>query len=362
MNSTCKLGLVSLSMRIINQDFKNGLVRLGLTSPDDSYFCSRLISPTDVVRGRSERKIKLGSSEEKSSVIKKTVTVEIQVEKVELSGATVRILGVTTQEHEDIPKGSHQNITAQTGDDITLIKKNWSALDKNRLTQATEETGTKTLAVVFDREEAYLALLTRRGFEMFLHDKGDPEHKQYTRNGTSYFPHLSNIIGQATRDRQIERVILASPAFWKEYLLKELEPAVRSICILASVSSVDETSFQELQQKSEISEALAKNTALLDEKRLEDALCSLRADMGVYGLAELNKAIDNGNLARILVSEELLDPQKSSFDHKTEIEALLERAESIGSAIHILTSERTWHKLGALGGILGVLRWKITGA
>lgn len=353
-------------MKLIHLDYKKGTVKVKLDTSEDAWHLSKLIKEKDKVYGRTERKIKLSGSEEKSSVIKKTIWLSVDVEKISLEGSELRINGLVQEGFEDIPKGSHQSIALGIGDETIITKQVWSFIDKERLTRAVEERPLNLMAVVFDREEAYLAQLTQRGFQIITHEKGDVARKDYAEEKGSFFSTLSRKIEDIAKNIKPTKIILASPAFWKEYLLKELPESIKDKAVLATVSSVDETSFTELNRRPELQETLAKDRTLQEEGELEEFFKDVRNDLGCYGVRDLEEGAATGNLKKVVVSEEALTASgpragslgKNATTNKEWVEKFLGDAEAVGAEILIISKDAAQQKLQAFGGVLGIKRWK----
>src|SRR3989344_8805013 len=106
-------------MQLISSDFKKGLVKLRVTDKDDLWYLSNLIDQGDLIRGKTTRKIKIGEGENAKSV-KKTLTLSIQAEKVELTENSLHVNGKVQEESEDVAKGSYQSITLEEGSEFSI--------------------------------------------------------------------------------------------------------------------------------------------------------------------------------------------------------------------------------------------------
>src|SRR3989344_9239739 len=148
-------------MQLISSDFKKGSVKLKVTDKDDLWYLSHLIDQGDTIRGKTTRKIKIGEGENAKSV-KKTYTLSIKTETVELTETSVRINGKVTEETEDVPKGSYQSITLEEGSEFTLEKPQWLSYQKQKMQEACEKKYDYLLCL-FDREEVLFALTKKFG-------------------------------------------------------------------------------------------------------------------------------------------------------------------------------------------------------
>ena len=103
-------------MKKIYFDKKKREVKLKIENTDDLWFLSEIIDDKDVVSGQTTRKIKIGdSNDRKQSIVKKTIFISIEVEKVEFHKYSdiLRVSGLIVSAPEDIPKGSHHTISIE---------------------------------------------------------------------------------------------------------------------------------------------------------------------------------------------------------------------------------------------------------
>ena len=141
-------------MKISYKNLKQGRVRMAAENLDDLWHLSGIIEKGDVVRGKATRKVKV--SEKEAS--KKTVTVSIKVQETDFKDKILRLNGLTVDELEDIPKGSHQAISLEEGSVFTVTKARWSVYSLKKLEESARKKSV-SLIMVLDREEAVFAVL-----------------------------------------------------------------------------------------------------------------------------------------------------------------------------------------------------------
>ena len=80
------------------------------------------------------------------------------------------------------------------------------------------------LICVHDREEAYFALFKRYGYEILSHITGEVQKKreENIKKENFYLAAITKIKEYVERYK-IRQIILASPSFWKEDLMKEIK-------------------------------------------------------------------------------------------------------------------------------------------
>ncbi len=344
---------------------RQNVLKLKITSPDDVWLLSQIITAGDTVTGQTERKIKLG--EEKARVIKRTITLSIRVEKVEFAQGehALRVSGKILEGKEDIPAGSYHTITLEQQSVFSLAKSTWPAYQLHRIKEATKKTLPPVVMVVFDREEAYVALLTQQGIEMLAHLKGDVAKKRLQTKAAAKTFYATIIETMKEYDAQYNPpwIILASPSFWKEELKKELTDAVlKKKIIPATCSSVDQGAFTEVLARDETKTALAASRTAQEIKAVELLLADIAKNgaLAVYGFKEVKAAIDAGAVRELLITDSLLRKYQEEGKYAV-LDALLQAVDTAQGKITIISSKHTGgKKLNGLGGIAAFLRYKIT--
>ena len=66
-------------MKIIHKDLKHGTIKVKVDSSQDIWALSTIIEAGDFVSGMTERKIKLGGTDDKSKISKRIVFLKILV-------------------------------------------------------------------------------------------------------------------------------------------------------------------------------------------------------------------------------------------------------------------------------------------
>ena len=128
-------------MKILFKDYKKGEVKVQVTSLDDIWFLSHIIDEGDYVKGKTFRKIKLGEGPDRDAkVIKKPVTLKIEVEKVDFHkySNSLRVSGKITEGTEDVPKGPYHTFDVKEETIIKIIKPKWLIFQIEKLREASE--------------------------------------------------------------------------------------------------------------------------------------------------------------------------------------------------------------------------------
>ncbi len=347
-------------MKMLRSDPKKGEMKVKAQNPDDVLTLNSIIGQGDIVSGFCERKIKVGKGENVKPV-KKRYFLRILVEKTEFNGKELRLNGKTLDEKEEIPKGSYQAIEVVPGSEIKIEKEKWSAYHLKKIKDATFESKQKILIVVFDRENAIFAKTKKNGFDVLLEMQGDVQKKAYeTKKESKFFQELINKIREYVTRFNITSVIIASPAFWKEDLLKLVKDKnLKEKVIATSCGSVSENAIYEVLKSSALKKVMEEERAVKEMELVEKVIKEIaRGGAVAYGLEEASNYVEMGNIKTLLFTDDFFYEKQQSGESEY-IEGLISKAEKRGADINIISSDHEGgQKLDGLGGIAALLRYK----
>ena len=342
-------------MRILNKDLKHGKLAVQAQSLDDLWCLSQVVRKGDVVIGRTTRKVRMGSAEE---AVKKQYTLSISVEEVEFKDHALRISGKTTEAMEDIPKGAHHTITAEPSDTLTIVKETWQKYQLDRINAATEEQ-LNALIVVFDRELCLLAKLKSRGYEVITELKGKVKKKGYDTTTTNFYKEIIGAVKEYDSRNKPDKIVIASPAFWKDELMNELENdaksgQLREKIVAAACSSVGENAIDEVLKRPEMATVLANALASKEMKLVDEVMTEIAKDGKVtYGKKEVQEAVQAGAVEKLLITD-------VNVYNNPDLEKLMEKTENSSGKVFIINSEnQAGQKLDSLGGMAAILRYRM---
>jgi len=344
-------------MKILHKDMKHGIVKVKVDGREDLWYLESILESEDVISGMTERKIKLGGSEEKSKITRITIFLKIKVEKID-NDAALRITGIIVDGPEDVPRGDYHTFNVIEGTVITIEKKQWTKYSLKKLDESTKNDSINILILAFDREEAIFALLKNNGYEILLDLKGDVAKKDVEEKKGNFYKEIITQLTAYDSKYAFTSIVLASPAFWKEYLLKELDDdKLRKKITTASCSSIDESVINEILKRPELKTVLDKDKSTKEGALMEELLEGVRNDNAAYGLKQVETKIAAGNVLVLLVSENLIRKARVNRTY-LDIDKLMNDAESINADVRIISSEDAAKKLDGLSGIAAILRWK----
>ncbi len=353
-------------MKKISADFRKGFAKIKIENADDLWYLSQVIDKRDLVSGKTLRKIKIGGEEDrKAKVTKKPVFIKIRVEKAEFaeSQTLLRISGTIEEGTEDIAKGEHHTFNVEEGTELTIEKEKWFNYQKDKLEESFSSKISKILIVVFDREEAYFALMKKYGYEILTHIEGNVAKKGIDEGKTSnFYVEIINKVKEYDTRHNLDNIILASPAFWKDELLKNLnDEDLKKRMVLATCSSVDKSSFNEVLKRDEVRKVLSQDRITREINLVEDLMKEISNNgKAAYGIKDTENAVNSGAAETVLITDKIIQKlrQQDKFD---KLDSIMKTADSTNSKIHIISSDHEGgKKLDGLGGVGVILRYKMS--
>ena len=352
-------------MKQLYIDLKKGEAKLKIENQDDLWYLSQIIDIGDSVKGKTIRKIKIGKEgERKQSIIKKPIFLKIKIEKIEFSNtsSSLRVLGIITEGPEDIQKGEHHTFSLEPNIIFTLIKERWLKYQLDRLKESCKEKISNILIVVMDREEANFALLKKYGYELLTNIKGKVRKKAIEEKSEStFYQEVIQKLEEYIKRYDILKVIIASPAFWKEDLMKELKNQdLKKKILLATCNATGENGIDEVLRRPEVKAALQEERISKEISLVEELLTEIsKSNLAVYGIKDTENAVNEGAVKNLLITDSLIQKSREKGTYE-QIDNIMKLVDSMKGAINIISSEHEGgKKLDGLGGIGSILRYKL---
>jgi protein pelota len=352
-------------MKILYKDLKKGIVKLKIESLNDLWTLTYIIERGDIIKAKTQRKIKLGKESDRNvKITKKYVYLKLEVEKIEFHeySNVLRVNGIIKQGPDEISSGSYHTINLQENDVLELVKKEFLKYQIKKLKNSTKISKNKILICIHDREEAIFALLKNYNYDILTSLKGSVSKKADVKiNTEDFYSNILKVIKEYDNRYSFDNIIIASPGFWKEYLVKNIkEEDLKNKIVLATCSNVNKTGLNELIKRPEVKEVLKKQRFSEEIKLVEELLKNIsKNELSSYGLNQVKEAVDAGAVSDLLITDSFIQKkrQKNEFKH---IDNLMRKTEKMNGTIHIITSEHAGgKKLDGLGGIAALLRYNL---
>lgn len=347
-------------MKIINLNLKQGEAKVRVESSDDLWYLTQIIDEGDIVKGKTLRKIKVGGEEKEA--IRKPVFLALQAEKVEFTASALRINGKILEGPEDVPRGSYHTFNVEEGTIISVVKEKWFSYQIDRLKEACQAKLPKIMICVFDREDAVFALMKRAGYEVLSQIKGSVAKKgiEGAVKG-DFYSEIIHLLEEYNKRYDLDKIILASPSFWKEELFKVLEnDELKKKILPATCSSADRSAIDEVLKRGEVRQALQEERVSKEMALVEELLSEIsKQGLAAYGFDEAEQAATMSAIRDLLVTDSLIAKTREEGVF-SRLEALMKLADGAKAKVTIISGEHAGgKKLNGLGGIGAILRFKL---
>lgn len=348
-------------MKQLSFDRRHGTLKLQVESLDDLWYLSQIIEPGDGVSGMTERKVRVGDAEKQ---VRKKFYLTVRAEKVEFQDYSnvLRVSGPVSEQNEDVPIGAHHAIEVEEGTVIKVWKPEWLTFHLKRLGEATAYKTASILICAHDRESAVFALLKRQGYEMLAELHGEVAKKGDETRSSTFYRDVIAKMGEYVVRYSVDRVILASPAFWKEDLVKEMKDETLAERIVpASCSSVGKEAIEEILKRPELGEVLRQDRIAREARMVEELLAEVgRKGLVSYGLEGVEGAAQAGAVKAVLVADSLVHKSRAE-GYYSRIDDILKAVDAASGDIFIISGKTdAGKKLSGLGGIGAMLRYKLS--
>lgn len=354
-------------MKIIAKDYRKGFAKLEIQNLDDLWYISTIIDEGDLVSSKTERKIKLGGEDQRTTkIIKKKVWLTIVVEKIQFSKTTsnLRISGKIAEGKGDIAAGDYHTLACSEHDvlEINKGKKGFLKYQQEKITEAAKNTTSQVLVCALDRGEVTFALLKKYGYELLSTLTGNVEKKDYDdKTKSTFFQDAAEQLAEYVKRNSITTVIVGSVAFWKDHLQKELKKLqIGSKIVYTSCNSAGENGINEIMSNDDVKATLQNERFAVEMTVVNDVLKRISKQENVaYGLKEVQQAASAGAIETLLVSDEYIRTKREEETYQ-ELDEIMRVTDQSNGTITIVSSDHEGgEQLNGLGGIAALLRFAV---
>ncbi len=354
-------------MKIIFRDLKHGVVKLKIESLDDLWYLSQVISKEDLVRSKTQRRVKDKEDSRSKGGERKTVSLSIRVEKSEFKKETssFRISGTIEAGPEDLVGiGSFHTLSIDSDSLLTIVKGRWSKAELSRLDDAVKSsTRPKMIVASIDGGDVTIGLLRESGmsfteFSRNVGGKYDLKGREERLKG--FYRELSELLMNMTKSNNASAIVLSGPGFSKNNVfnyLRENSPDLASKCLVEDTGSSGRNGVGEVLKRGLAVKASEQLNSIRDARLMESVLVNIGNGEGkvAYGLDEVKKAIKARAVETLLVSDIFF------FEKRGFAESLMSDVGSSKGVVHIVNSEgEAGKQLDSLGGVAALLRFPIS--
>lgn len=353
-------------MKLIHRNLKEGKIKLKPETLDDLWYLKNIITPGDLISGRSYRRIRDEEKLRADKGVRVPISVDIKAESVEFHPyiMRLRITGKIERGPEDIISlGSYQTIEVQPNDVIAVTKAEWKGWEIERLKEAEQAAKTPLVLIVSVEEgEAEFALIRRYGLDFPVRVttpvSGKRIEKEHEAALREFYSEVAGKISETLEKEEVKAVIISGPGFTKENLLaflRDNHPKIAEICHLESTGAGGRSGVQEVLKRGAVDRIVENSRISLETKLVEKLFEEVGKNtmLATYGLEEVKKALEYGAIEKLLISDAFLRSSSASD------ELIKKTKKTRGEAIIISTEHEAGERLQAIGGIAALLRFRV---
>lgn len=344
-------------MQVLNENRKNGMMRLYVDNDDDLWHLYNLIRAGDSIRGLTYRRNE-GQQEilRGQKIEKKPMTLTIKVEKCEFSdfSSRLRVLGIITDGPQD--HGCHHTINIKKGYKLRIFKQLWRNHDLKRVRKAVENAKRPTVIFLsIEDDNAVIALVRQCGLEVVAEINGiisGKFYKQKTRGKKEFYSEITEKLGMIAQDDT--PLVIVGPGFAKEEFTRfvsRIRPELIKHSYLKSTGQAGVTGINEALKEG-IKHLYVKDAGVMIEtQEVDEVLTEISRNGNVtYGEKHVKKALELAAVEKLLITDSMIREGNG--------EELLALAENTGAKISIISPvHEGGERLDALGGSAALLRY-----
>ena len=354
-------------MKILTKNYNKGFLKIEIENLDDLWYLSYVIDKGNFVSSLTERKIKLGGEDQRTTkIIKKKVWLKIECEKIQFSttSSELKISGKIAEGKEDIAAGDYHTLNVLEGTvlEIEKGKNGFLKYQIERIEDASKNKNKTIMLCAIDRGEASFAILKKYGYEIIATQKGDVAKKDYTENiKSSFFEDITKTIYEYSQRYSINVLVIGTVNFWKTYVQKELSKFDSKIKIIyTECSTSGENAIKEMITNENIKSALDDERFSIESSLVEEILSNISTNGNVaYGIKEVDECANLGAIEKLLISDGFIQKKREEEDYE-KLESLMKTVdENKGNVFIISSKHQSGQQLDGLGGVGAILRFKV---
>ncbi len=337
-------------MQIINQDTRDGYMKLKVEKDEDLWHLKYVIEPGDRIKTLSPRTMVEGRE-------KKKAMIALEVEKIEFQGNRLRTTGEIVEAPEDVEHGYH-TFNLEAGKEFEIWKENWRDFQIERVKKAARIQNYQLLVCMVEKGEANFAVITETGIKDLANVDVNVPGKMYKTEGEEKEAFYGQLLSVLERNAEkVDKVIIAGPGFEKENVygrLKEEKPELEEKVMLQDTSVTGYTGIQEVIKRGAVDRVIEESRVSEEVQLMEEFLKHLHKEDGkaVYKPKQVAQAAEMGAIEKLLVNDHLITEKR--------YEKVMEAVENQAGEINIIhTDHEAGRKLKALSGVAAILRYRI---
>ena len=348
-------------MKVIFKDLKHGEIKLVAENLDDIWHLYNIIETGDLIRAvtfrtnEDEKDDKIRSKKSEKKRMKLGIIVE-EIKFHEFSDR-LRIHGKIAEGPQDLGSFHTLNITDESMEPLSIIKKDWKDYQLQRIDEAFKQRNQPVVTFVsLDEDTATIAVLRQSGIQYIADINSKRTGKMFESPDTSndYFEEIISVLKTVLKPET--DLVVVGPGFTREHFVKkgrEKNPDMFTKCHVHSTGHPGMNGVYEAIKTGMIKQISQENRVVFETKQVEKLFEEIRKNgLATYGPKEVENALSLGSVDRLLITDKMVRTQDG--------ERLLVLAKQNNSNFTIInTIHEAGKKFEGLGGLAALLRYKI---
>jgi protein pelota len=366
-------------VNIKSRKYQQGSVGLIPETVDDLYVLYNLILPDDQVKARTSRRVRQVDDEgktDKGERVSMILTLTVEDVSFHEFASRLRIKGKIIAGPEDlISFGTYHTFNIEIGTFLTIIKPEWTKVDKNQVEEAAKKTtSAKVLIVAVDDNEATIAAVSAFSSSTIAHfreripKKSGSKEKIRNEMIAKFFSKIIFALEDAFTNKfpDASVMVIAGPGFTKDNFYRQLKTMKNQTkipldkIILETASCGGPSAISEILSKNILGKIIEEEQASSDAAYVEEVMSRIGRNTRTvaYGLEAIKQAIEFGAVEILL----LVDNQLRLRDKtkRKELDKLLLDVQKSGGKIEIISeNHQAGRQVEKFGGKIALLRFPI---
>ncbi|KAK6348537.1 Translation factor pelota [Orbilia javanica] len=367
-------------MRLIKQQVErdgSGTVTLYPEEPEDMWHAFNLIRVGDTLRASAVRRIVSESSTGSTSSSRVHMNLTISVDKVDFDSQAgqLHINGRISEENKYVKIGAHHTLDLELNRNFTVGKAEWDSVSLGVVREACDPAEKAEIgAVVLHEGLANICLITehmtvlRQRIDVSIPRKRTGSISAFEKSMEKFYDTIYQSILRHLPIANLKVVLLASPGFLAESLQKYIfAEAVKTdnktvigakpkfVTVHCSTGHVH--ALNEVLKSPAVIARLADTKYAKETKAMESFFKMMQTDedRAWYGPKEVERAIEKGAVATLLVSNSLF--RSNNMQERRRYVKMVEEVKASGAGeVMILSSiHESGVRLDGLGGVAAIL-------
>lgn len=337
-------------MQIIDQDTRDGYMRLKVERDEDLWHLKYVIEEGDLIKTMSPRTTIEGRE-------KRKCLIKLEVEKTEFQGDRLRTTGQIVEAPDDVEHGYH-TFNLKGGKEFEIWKTEWKDYQIERVKKAARIDNYQLLVCMVEKGGANFAVITETGIKDLADVDVNVPGKMYKTEGEEKETFYGQILSVLRRNAEkVDKIIIAGPGFEKENVhsrLIDADPELEEMVMLQDTSVTGYTGIQEVIKRGAVDRVIEESRISEEVQMMETFLKHLNKEDGkaVYKPKKVAQAAEMGAVQDLLVNDNLITENR--------YEKVMEAVEDQAGEIHIIhTDHEAGRKLKSLSGVAAILRYEI---